>query len=658
MNWSPTILVSIAAAVAALMISLVTAAPVDDELQRTRKRFLEAYEAGLDGHTAHADNLAQSLTGYVLYPYLEYAMLKGRLERASDKEVSALLERYPNFAFTSRLKHAWLDELADENSWDMFSKHYDGGGSTTLRCHGLNARLQTGNTDGLAADAIRLWRVGHSQPQACDPVFEWLYEHGHVNDELRFERVALSLEAGNTGLAAYLARPLADKWKQWVERWREMLDSPVATLERAADWPHTEIARRIVKDGLYRVAGFKESGGHAWKLWQQVRKEFDFSDEQRGVITRHLALDAATDYHADSLEMLQAVPKPYVNASVRAWRVRVPLMRRDWPQVLVAIDAMPADQREEKSWRYWRARALEATGKQASAELLYQALARDVSFYGFLAADRIDAPYDLDSRAPDAKPEVQHALMNEPAMQRAFELYQVGLTLSAREEWQQALRDAGREELIQAALLAREQGWHDRVIFALADVALWDAYKARFPLAFEKPIKARAKQHGLDSSWLYGLIRSESLFVADAHSSAGAYGLMQVLPGTGRDMAKKLNVPWNGAYALMEPEYNLTLGSAYLAGLLKRYQGNMMLATAAYNGGPHEVDAWVPDNSPKYAAIWIETIPFYETRAYLKRVFAFSVLYDWRLGGGITRLSERLPGKPGAAKQATPLPTP
>lgn len=613
--------------------------------QDTRQRFLEAYKAGLKGDTARAKSLARDLGGYVLYPYLKYALLKGRLDSAGNQEVLSILKRYQGYAFAPRLKRDWLEHLAEKKDWATFLKHYDGGGSSALQCHGLNARLQTGHTWTLAADALDLWLVGYSQAAACDPVFEWLYGQGRVNGELRFGRVALSLEAGNTGLAAYLARPLSAEYRQWYERWRDMIAQPVATLKEAGNWLDTEIARRIVRDGLYRVANTKEQGGHAWRLWQTARATFEFSDRERGRISRRLALDAATDYHPDSIKMLGVVPGPYINDSVRAWRVRTPLMRRDWKQVLAAIDAMPAHQRREKAWRYWYARALEAAGKQAAAERTYRELAQDVSYYGFLAADRIEAPYVIKSQTPVEKPKLQRALIAKPAMQRAFELFHVGLTLSARTEWRRALRGATREELIQAALLAYEQDWYDRVIFALADAALWNAYEMRYPLAFKKKIQTRAAKYGLASTWLYGLIRSESLFMTDAHSSANAYGLMQLLPATGRSQAREMGMNWRGAEALMEPEYSLALGSAYLAGLANRYRGNTVLATAAYNGGPEEVDAWVRQNPPEYAAIWIETIPFYETRNYLKRVLACSVIYDWRLGDSAVQLSARLPGK-------------
>lgn len=638
----------------ALLCLASGAAPGADGQDRAvqRERFLEAYEAGLRGQTARAVQIAAALEGYVLEPYLDYAILKGSLDDADASDVEAFMEAHGDTPLDWRMRVEWLHQLAAREDWPAYLEWYRDTADTTLRCHHATARLRTGRTDGLTAEVTDLWLVGRSQPEACDPVFDWLYGSGRVSKDLRYERVVRALESGNLSLARWLADKLPAERRVWYLRWRQMIVSPEHTLDAARQWGDVPEARRLVLYGLRRLGRIDE-GEKAWQAYRAAADDFAFTEEERGVLLRQLALDAATDYHDDAKRHLDAVPQDFVNDSVRQWRVRVALQRRDWPAVLDALKQLTPDERSAERWRYWHARALQATGNKAEAIPIYAQLAQETSYYGFLAADRIGAAY----RFPDADlpvpPERLDGLSSRPAMARALELFQVGLHLSARREWHLALDGANRDTLRAAALLAARAGWHDRAILALADTADWEVYGLRFPLAHEELLNQSAKRHGLDLAWLYGLIRAESSFSVHARSPAGALGLMQVMPATGRRIAGDLGRQWNGSNDLLSAERNVQLGSAYLAGLFKRYRGNMLLATAAYNAGPENVDQWIDENNPDDPAIWAETIPFYETRAYIQRVMAYCAVYDWRLGREVLRLAERMPVHPPTLARAT-----
>ncbi len=629
------------------LLALAAAGPAgaaEDEraAERQRDRFLKAYEAGLQGQTSRARSLASSLDGYVLEPYLDYAILKGRLDEADAGEIRAFLEAHGDTPLDGRMRVAWLHELASRKSWSDFLGWYRPTTDTTLRCHHATARLKTGQLDGLAEEATELWLAGHSQPDACDPVFDWLYATDRLSHDHRYERTVRALEAGQVSLARWLADKLPAERRVWYLRWRQMMVDPERTLKSARGWQDNAPARRIVLYGL-RALGRTDEGEKAWRAFESLDEEFDFTGEERGVLLRQLALDAATDYHDDALDHLDAVPADFVDASVRQWRVRVALQRRDWPAVLDALDRLTDAEQSGERWRYWRARALEATGKQGLAEPIYASLAGETSYYGFLSADRLDAPYRLETTEIQVPERAVENVAARPAMQRALELYHVGLSLSARREWNQAVAGGDRDTLRAAALLAARAGWHDRTILALANTADWNAYELRFPLAHESLVNERAGRHGLDPAWLYGLMRAESSFLVDARSPAGALGLMQVMPATGRRVAGDIDMNWSGSDSLLDPEQNVTIGTAYLAQLVARYQGNRMLATAAYNAGENAVDRWIEENDPAYPAIWAETIPYYETRGYIQRVMAYSTLYDWRLGRNAARLSDRMP---------------
>lgn len=614
----------------------------EEAAELERERFLKAYEAGLQGDTDQARQLASKLSGYVLEPYLDYAILKGRLDEADEAEVRAFLEAHGDTPLDRRMRVAWLHELASRKAWSKYLSWYRPYGDTTLRCHWATARVKTGQLEGVAEAATELWLAGRSQPDACDPAFDWLYATDRLSHDHRYERVVRALEAGQVSLARWLADKLPAERRVWYLRWRQMMVSPEHTLESARGWQDNASSRRIVLYGL-RALGRSDEDDKAWQAFKTLDAHFDFTSTERGVLLRQLALDAATDYHDDALDHLDAVPDGYVDASVRQWRVRVALHRRDWPAVLDALDRLTGAEQSAERWRYWRARALEATGDQGLAAPIYASLAKETSYYGFLAADRVDAPYRLESTEIRVPERAVDGVAARPAMSRALELYHVGLYLSARREWNQAVAGGEPDTLRAAALLAARAGWHDRAILALANTADWSAYELRFPVAHEALVNKRAEHHGLDPAWLYGLIRAESSFITDARSPAGALGLMQVMPGTGERVAGDIGLGWSGSTALLEPEHNVAIGSAYLAQLMDRYDGNRMLATAAYNAGENAVDRWIKENDPGHPAIWADTIPFHETRAYIQRVMAYSALYDWRLDRQVVRLSDRMP---------------
>lgn len=640
--------------IAILSAALCSSAPAcvaGDDAERTRAEFQQAYQAALAGNAARFRSLEPRLRDYVLHPYLKYAEMLGDIRNARTGQVEAFLERNAGQPLEWRLRDPWLRELARRGDWETFLAFHKPAADVTLRCHHAVARLRTGATDGLADDVLALWLTGQSAPDACDPAFDWLYRTGRIDQDARFERVALAMEAGNAGLAAWLARGLEGEPTVWYRRWREMTVSPEATLAAAVRWEDTATARRIARHGL-RMLARGNRDARAWESWQRLDEALEFPADERGELIRHLALDAATDHHPDAQQRLAAVPDGHADASVRAWRVRIALRQQDWPAVLEAIAALPEDERGQNRWRYWRARALEATDRAGEAFQHYGALASEADYHGFLAADRLGRAYPLEDRAPEGDPELQRELSARPAMARALELHHVGFHLSARREWHHALAGAEAEALRQAALLAARNGWHDRAIQALAQTGDRGAYGLRFPLAHERTLRERAAEHRLAPEWVFGLVRAESGFIVDAHSPAGARGLMQMMPGTGRDLSRELGLPWSGAQGLSAPEINVHLGTRYLAGMLERFDGNVVLATAAYNAGPHRVDRWIGDNSPADPTVWAETIPFHETRDYIQRVLAYSVIYDWRLNGSPGRLSARLPTAPGALARA------
>jgi soluble lytic murein transglycosylase len=372
-----------------------------------------------------------------------------------------------------------------------------------------------------------------------------------------------------------------------------------------------------------------------------LRDRVQFDTAQRHRILAALALYHATDFDAHALQRLAALPVAAQTDATRAWRVRVALARQDWPAALQALDALGAEQKQDNEWRYFRARALAELGRPTQAQALYADVATHATYFGFLAADRSDRPYAICPMELAGDPVREQALLARPGLDRAVELFAVDLLHAARREWARALRNADADTLRLAADLANKRGWYDRAIFAFSSGDALHLYAQRFPLARQDGVTAQSVNAGIHPAWAYAIIRAESAWMPDAHSGADARGLMQLLPGTARLVARRQGIAFDGD--LYEPRTNIALGTHYLAHMATRYGGAPWLASAAYNAGPGRVDEWLAARGALPPDLFIATIPFHETRAYVARVLAFSVIYDWRLHGRAVPMTARMP---------------
>jgi soluble lytic murein transglycosylase len=299
------------------------------------------------------------------------------------------------------------------------------------------------------------------------------------------------------------------------------------------------------------------------------------------------------------------------------------------------------DNREE--WQYWQAVALAKTGQQTQAEDHYAVLARQRDYHGFLAADTLKWPYRMGNKPLEYDEAALEQLSRQPGMVRAHELFRAAMFRDARREWAAATRNYSNDELKLAAVLAGQWGWHDRAILTVASAKDYSDLKLRFPLDYESDIKHVAHNKQLEPAHVYAVIRQESAFNKDAKSPAGAMGLMQLMPKTGLATARKYNIPLGSTGLLYQPDKNITIGSTYLKQVMDQYDKNIVLASAAYNAGPHRVDRWLPKKEEQTADSWIALIPYSETRKYVQRILAYMAIYDWRMEQPETPLQQHMP---------------
>ena len=603
-----------------------------------RDAFRQAYAAAQQGGEGWR-SLASGLHDYPLYPYLPAAALEHDIRQTDLATVQAYLAKYPDALPAADLRRDFLLELARRQDWNDFLALYQPGLGEALGCDALQARLAQGGTLDFDADLAALW-ARPSLPDACDPVLDAAHDQGLLTPARLWGRIERAADAGQAGTISKLAGWLPADDRATAQQLLLALRDPAAAVTAAPNWPDDSRRRQALTLALTRLA--RQQSDRAEAAWQSLQSRFAFNSVQRNAILRTLALYRATDFSSDALAQLIALPVAAQTDATREWRARVALAEQDWPAVLAAIEAMSATQQQDGEWRYFRARALAELGRTDAAQAQFAALAAEPTYFGFLAADRLDQPYAICPLHLVADPQREQTLLQQPGLRRAFELHAVGLPQYARREWARALHGADADTLRLAADLANRHGWYDRAVFTLTSGEALRLYRLRFPLARQDGVVAQAEQAGIDPAWAYGILRSESAWVTDARSGADARGLMQLVPATAARVARRSGLSWGGGDTLYDPSVNIELGTRYLAELAARYNGAPWLTSAAYNAGPNRVDQWLAARGTLAPDLFIATIPFKETREYVARVMAFSLIYDWRLHGTVVPLASRL----------------
>ena len=609
-------------------------------LEEKRAIFMDAERALKKGQISKYRRLKASLHDYPLYPYLEYRELRRRLGLLSNEQVEDFLSDNRNTPLADLMRRAWLDQLARQGRWQSYLMFYQPQHSVTRRCHYLRALINTDRSMEAMEQVQSLWLHGYSQPKACDPVFMAWREAGHMTESLIWQRIEMAIEKRQSRLAKYLGAFLPAKDQQWVEDWFQIYRKPERIVQRKRAIADHLYRNKILLYGLKRLS-HKDSAA-ALNAWNTLQQSYDFSPEQQRQAEGIVALALIRDGSPEALSYLTMIEP--TSDDVRLLEAGILAAKRegDWAAALRWLLTLPEQERHSERWEYWRARTLQVLGFQKNAESLYAKLARERSYYGFLAADQLGQDYHLEHVPLNIETsKLESLVVKLPGLQRARELYALKRLGSARREWEAVIQSLNPEQLHVAAKLAQGLGWHDRAIFSLARAGYWDDLELRFPLEFRRQVESQASDRELESAWVFAVLRQESAFVMDARSSAGALGLMQLMPRTARQVARGLKHRKLRSHELLQPDTNIRLGTAYLRQVLDQLQQHPVLATAAYNAGPYRVRGWLPSQAMP-ADIWVEMIPFKETRNYLRRVLAYTVIYEQRLGLKPKRLEERM----------------
>ncbi|PKM22322.1 MAG: lytic transglycosylase [Gammaproteobacteria bacterium HGW-Gammaproteobacteria-14] len=602
-------------------LTAVASEPADSDTLALH--FSAALEAARQNQWQQLDALEAELPdAFVLQDYLDFHRLRANLNNIPVDEVLAYLRRFDQSPLSDSMRRVALQHYGEQQNWSALRAVSAGvPGSLALRCYYFQAMLEH-EPERALREASTLWLSGQSRPPTCDPLFDAMADAGLKNDALIWQRMLLAYEANNPGLMRYLRSELNNTdWRNRADTLATLYQTPTRVRYLEAGPNHADIATAA----LLRLA--EQQPQEARVVLPMLARRFDLDDSHRTRISDRIAWFSVIRDITENRQWLDSYMADHRDPRLLEQRIRRAIAEQDWSAVQRWIAQLDKDSLSNPRWQYWLARAHEQQQAPEVAEQHLRQAATGRSFWGFLAADKLGLPPALNVQAP---PSVLAPLneRSDRTLERVALLLAIGEAGHAREEWLHLLRHLDDEQQQNTlATTAIERGWHHLAIETALHSGQHDFLDWRFPAARLEDFQHAEKQHGVDSWLLMAIARRESAFNPRAQSHAGAQGLMQLMPGTARDMARQAGLKLNDNDAVFDAGTNIELGSRYMANMLQRYAGNRVLALAAYNAGPHRVDRWLDDN-PTPFDVFIESIPFYETREYVQAVLAYRVIFS------------------------------
>ena len=617
--------------VSCLLLSITAATHAQAaDLSQQRKLYDEAKRALARGDTGPYMASSVALADYPLQPYLEYDELTARLKSASNLEIEKFLAEHGDLPQANWMKLRWLRWLSERGDWATFVKYYDPKMNfTELDC--LYGQYQIGHgqrAEGFAS-AEKLWMTSKTLPGACDAFFAQWAAAGQLTEEKRWQRAKLAAQARNYTLAKSLVDGLTSLAPQGklllaVAQKPEMLNNPAQFM------PVDEAMSDVVGLGLRRLA--RQDPQKALAMLDGYATTLRFSREEKVEIAKEIGLTLARRYDDRALDVMTRYDPELRDDTVSEWRMRLLLRLGRWQDAYDLARRLPPTLANTNRWRYWEARALElAQPNNPQIPTLYKDVAKERDFYGFLAADRTQSPYQLNNKPLLLSQALITKVRNTPGVRRALEFHDRGEIVDGRREWYHVSRHFNRDEMVAQAKLAYDLKWYFPAIRTISQAQYWDDLDIRFPMAYRDTLVREATLRGLHSSWVFAITRQESAFMDDARSGVGASGLMQLMPATAKETAKRFNIPLASPQQVLNPDTNIQLGAAFLSQVHGQFNGNRVLASAAYNAGPGRVRQWLKGAKHLAFDVWVESIPFDETRQYVQNVLSYSVIYGQKL---------------------------
>jgi soluble lytic murein transglycosylase len=629
----------------ALLLScpaLAALAAAGQDSDSVRNEFVAAVQR-VRQHVADEPDSA-ALQHYVIYDYLVAARLRRDLASTPgdelDTRIDGFLHAHSGQPVSRALRNEWLASLATRQRWDWFLPRAVELNTSQLICDRLAGRLATNDTAGLSTEALTRWSLPQRQPEECNQVFAWLRSQGFLTSALAENRTRAALAADNPRLAREFADDVPPAALPPLLEWARLLEVPKAALTELAQNASMPVEPAALEAGFSRLS--RTDAADALSLLPSLLARSDMTEGLRAKLQRMAALGAAYGRDPGAIAAFERLPADAVDGDVQEWRVRAALWAGDYAKARSWIEDMPTSLATQPRWLYWHARTIEATASSEAAIPLFNEIAGLRDFYGYLAADRLRKNYALNAHPSADVESEQKALAASPGLIRAHALFDCSMTDEAIAEWTAVLANAQPAVKVQAAHLAARWGWYTQSIETLAQVGELDDVRLRYPRPYSSAVTEATKLTQLPPDWILAVMRQESLFRADAVSRAGARGLMQLEPSTARAVERRWHLPPPQRDMRFDATADVTLGAAYLKELLDRYGGALGVSLAAYNAGPVPVARWLPPRSMP-ADVWIENIPYGETRTYIQRVLEHIVAFAWVRDAQPPRITSLLP---------------
>ena len=624
-----------------LLLVVVTCllAPLSASSTTADEQFLAARAASRNGDKDRLEQLAATLQTYELASYVDYWRLLLDLKETDPAAVEVFLNRNENSYVAEKLRTRWLRQLGEQERWDVFDAQFPRLQDVPqdLACYSLQSRRLKGDP-GMLDDALPLWLTLLEPPDPCYPVLEALILDKRILADGVWARIRRQFEANKTAAAAYSMNYLPPSQTPDKKLAQTIIDAPLPWLIRLpGNFSGNRMQRQLAILGIQRIA--RNDPRMAAEQLRRIAPSL--SKDELGWAWTQIGRQAAQSHLPEAIEWYQQAGDAALSEDAAEWKVRAALRVQDWGAVRSTIEAMPPELAAQSAWVYWLGRAYRAGGRLAEANAQFAKIAGQPDFYGNLASDDLGQPITPPPQASPPSMEELAAVQATPGVQRAMLFFRLNLRSEGVREWNWTLRGMSDRELLAASEIALRANIYDRAIAAADRTRNEHDYALRYLAPFADQVRPAARSQALDDAWVYGLMRQESRFISNARSSAGASGLMQLMPATAKWVAGKIGLKNYHQGQVNDTETNLLLGTSYMRLVLEDLDNHPVLASAAYNAGPGRARRWRAD-VPLEGAIYTETIPFSETRDYVKKVMSNSVYYSALFDGHPQTLKNRL----------------
>ena len=597
--------------------------------------FLAAREAYRVSDMPVLAEYSTKLQGDLFGVYADYYLLSRQLDKVDSIAVMTFLQKYPETWLAEKLRGEWLLLLAKRQDWQNYRQFYSGLArpEPEHKCYNYTARITTNDKTAAEEARTEFWFITKDLPTPCDELLMLLQQTDVLTQNDYLLRFRLALQNGNVSLARVLAGKLGiDVTPKLIE---QMAKNPQKYLARPD--VETAIGHELYLAALHRYV--RQDLNKALSYWESVQKRFNREDRPYG--WRLLALVAVKKQDNRAVDWFKLSEGVYWSDEDREWAIRSAIRIQQWDDVLAFINRLSADKQQERVWKYWRARAMEGNKEKAKiVQAIYNGLAVDDDYYGLLARDRLGSRISSQPKTYQVTEQDKAVFNQNLGLQRALRLRALDVSTEAVREWNWSLRNADDKLLLAAAEQAATVRWYDRAIYAADRTKQLHSYSLRYLTPYKEVTRGYAQELGVDPAWVYGLIRQESRFITNAKSGVGAGGLMQLMPTTAQWVANRLKIPYH-ASMVNEVGMNVRLGTYYIGHVFQQLGNQPVLATAGYNAGPSRARQWQA-STPLPVDVYTETIPFLETRDYVKKVMTNAVHYGLGFEQGSQSITERM----------------